>query len=179
MQRRRFYLRLAAGLTAAAGLTSAADALTSNAFRYSAPRTGAYSINAAALSPDSNSLTYSNRSLASSLTSPGVGCFVTGLNLPDRASLTGLTVWYRKNSANSMVFYLYQNRLSSGSEQTILAREPATTSGDRSERSFPIPRGVTIANNANSYGFAVCFNSNNLAYFYGARITYKYTTAGD
>jgi hypothetical protein len=168
---------LAAGATGALLLSGVAYAITSNSFDYSVPKTGWLSVNAAAMVPEHEGLSYTNRVLSSSLEASGPGCFQGAVNFPDRAKINGFLVWSAETSPGQMVFYLFRNRLSNGTENSIVAADSTDTSGRRVLGRYPIRGSAVIANDTFSYGLAVCFNGP--ATFYGARVTYTYETAGD
>ena len=91
------YSRIAAGLAAGAiaglFLSGAAQAITDTVFRYSAPKTGYYSIHPAAMAPQKSTLNYEiNYSDGALYISTINSCHQTGLNLPQGAKITSLRV---------------------------------------------------------------------------------------
>jgi hypothetical protein len=176
------YPRIAAGL--AAGiliglfLSGAAHAITDTVFRYSAVQTGYYSINVAALVPSVAGADYAVSANTSSIQSSTMSCYETGVNLPDRAKMTGVTVWY-DDSGSGIVTNLIRINLNTGLNDNLLSKINNSSGGNRVARLYPLSGAIaTINNKGFSYALAICM-THNTAKFYGARITYTYNSAGD
>jgi hypothetical protein len=176
------YPRLAAGLAAGAiaglFLSGVAYAVTSNVFRYSVPKTGWYSINPSDLSPDFEGRTYTINYTSGSIASNSSGCFQTGLHLPDRATITGLSAWSQEGTDSGVEVWIFRERLSDGLGDNLLKDFSHDTSGLRVGKLYQISGpAARINNRAYSYGFAICLNNATSA-FYSARIAYTYDNAG-
>src|ERR1700754_3860516 len=86
----------AGGILAALSIGGVALAITDTQFKYTSPKTGFYTVGSASFAPKD---TTSAGNYFNSVTG-GLGvldqrrCFLTGVNLPHGAALTGLRVWY-------------------------------------------------------------------------------------
>src|ERR1700754_3166977 len=69
---------------------SAALAATDTIFKYTEPKTGSFSINPMAMSPDSDDVDYFINYGGSTLKSSNVGCSSTGINLPHGSTITSV-----------------------------------------------------------------------------------------
>ena len=73
---------------------------------------------------------------------------------------------------------LFRNNLATDITNTLVDTTVVETSGARNSVNSIVPAPLSIINNgAYSYGFAICLGQ--LDTFEGARIAYRYGTAGD
>lgn len=166
-------LAAAAAVLLASALPAAA--ITDSKFQYSTEQQGFYSISPMDMSPDGNTTAASpwfSSWYNTSLT--GNGCFQTGVNLPTGAKIIEVRVWYIK----SAYLQFYQTKLADGSSSNVVS----TTYGDgtgttRASGTTTLATPVTVDNRNLFYGFGICLNTGDV--FQGARIYYKYDTAGD
>jgi hypothetical protein len=169
---------LAAGIVAAIVLSGVAYAITGNAFIYSRAKPGYFSIHPASLAPFNDTISYQSSSGPPAQVQAN-GCLTTGVHLPDGAKITGLSVWYAANTVGGVGFSLFRDTPSNGTDAYLVFGSSDDASGNRVGKLFSISRALaTVNNKAGSYGFGVC-PVNNTQIFYGARINYTYTTAGD
>jgi hypothetical protein len=170
----------AGGFVAALFIAGAAHAITEATFRYSTPQTGHLSLPAAAFGVETDTTAYTNNGLIAASASAGYADFIAPVNLPDGATMNGLSIWYKPTSGNTMTVELARQRLSDGSLDFIVFQEPAGTSGVRTLTSYPITDAAmrTVDNTHFAYYMVMAISTPN-DWFYGARITYKYSSAGD
>jgi hypothetical protein len=168
---------IAYGAIGALFASGAAFAITDTTFTYSSPKTGYYGISNLGVAPNSPSADFVNPGQSGGL--DGTGCFHRGVNLPQGAVVTGLIVYYAAIDEDDVVVTLKRQRLSDGNEQNIASKAMTNDlSGMRASDTAPITASrATIANGQYNYGFMVCTDSGGS--FFGARITYTYTSAGD
>src|SRR5690348_16507875 len=88
----------ALGALAIIVLGGAAHAVTDTIFKYTNPRTGFFTIDPMALSADTDGRTYTTDYQNGNIS--GAGCFNTGVNLPNGATVTALTVWIASGAGN-------------------------------------------------------------------------------
>jgi hypothetical protein len=166
----------------AALLSGVAWAVTENAFRYSSPKTGWYGMNPMAFSSSDSRPGFHEyfiqwpdylRNLGS-----GTHCFSTGVNLPQGARMTRLSAWYSTDAAGSVRVSLFRAGFADDSFSGLLAQLNSTdTSSTRAGMSAE--PGIPEVQNAQfNYAVGVCMDKDSDR-FYGARISYTYTTAGD
>jgi hypothetical protein len=167
-------------IVAACLLGGAAQAITDNVFRYSTPRLGYLQLNPAGFTPMTNEGPGSYRIFyvydAFIQTTVAGACFGKSIELPQGAKVTALGAWYQKGARVS----LYRHHVAAGTATStqIADRIFTSTQSDVRAGSVPITGPSTINNQIYSYAMIVCLpQTDNL--FFGARITYNYTTAGD
>jgi hypothetical protein len=156
----------------------AAHAVTDTVFKYTNPRTGFFTIDPMALTPDPDFRTYTTSYNAGNLT--GTGCFNTGVNLPNGATITALTVWFASGASSDPSFFFVRRDLTTGNPDTFVngvsVHDDSTA---RKGHTFKIPNtAIAKVDGVHSYGFGVCFPDATNS-FLGARVAYTFTTAGD
>ena len=178
---RRLALLAGGGLLAALSLSGVAQAVTDTIFQYTAPKTGYSSISVMAMAPGSTS---SGDAYSSIWSSPGhltaaSGCFMTGVNLPNSARMTQLTVWTTSGAGSDPILFLVRHALTDGTAHFFVQQPFPDNSGTRKRNNVAIPNTPTaVVNNASyTYGFGICLNDGDS--FHGARVAYTYTHAGD
>ena len=171
---------IACALVAALSFSGVAQAITDSVFRYDTPKTGYYTIDAMAMSPDSSPTAASYGNIAGSGLggSQGTKCFNTGVNLPQGVTVTAITFWYKSGIGGNPSGSLLRHKLSDGTQNVIANNTFVDDSNVRTGGALPVvPTFATINNNVFSYGFSACPNAGTS--FFAARITYTYRTAGD
>lgn len=179
---------ISAVLSAGLGVSfvGSAYAITSDSFIYQTRRYGYYSISPAAFSPESDTIKYEKlfglRTYLQNLTDTpanNTSCFNAGVNLPQGATITGVVYWYDNNPlANSSqpAFGLLRHSLVDGSSLFLAALGSSTGFTGRTYRMAATT--PSVVNNVNyTYAAKICLGWLDL--FYGARIDYTYTSAGD
>jgi len=178
---RRVALIAAGGLFAALALSGAAQAITDNIFRYTTPKNGYFTIHVMAMTPDSNASANDYLIDVGGHLSTGANnlCFVTGVNLPNGATMTRLAVWYTSGAASDPVVNLVRETLANGVTNVITIPNTFDDSGTRTLSNTAIPNNALakVNNGQYAYGFSICPGSDTT--FHGARITYTYNSAGD
>ena len=183
LMRRAIVLTATAVITPAV-LHGAARATTDTVFRYSSPRVGHYSIHRLGMSPTDSSTTYFSTATANSdglATTGGTsGCFAAHVHLPQAATITNVMIWYKSsNAASSPQTILYRHRLSTDLDEQVAAVTFTDQSNMRKATNLAPNAGLEVIDNARyMYALMFCVNGST-ASFYGARIDYTYTTAGD
>jgi hypothetical protein len=172
----------AGGFAAALFLAGAAHAITDTVFRYSSPKQGYVSFDPMAFTPQSNN-DASDYSLGwvsnFGITTGSNMCFNTGVNLPQGATITGLTIWERSTVANISPAITFKRRsVVTGVVEVIGIKDFTDTSGTRKALNVTISSAMNVVDNSRyTYGLGGCINST--MNFYGARIAYTYVSAGD
>jgi hypothetical protein len=169
-------------VVAALAFGGAAQAITDTVFRYSTPRSTNYSVDHFAMVPDRTAAANSNynNSFGSGLTiaTEKKTCFVTGINLPHGATVTAVKIDYVNgaSSGGDLTVDLVAHKFG-GVVETLGSKTFGVHADIRKFESLAIAPGTVINNGAKSYGLFVCLV--NFQKFYGARITYTATNAGD
>jgi hypothetical protein len=173
---------VAGGCGVALFLAGAAHAITDTVFKYSTPKTGQLSLDPMAFAPasyidaDQYSMNWDGGIMTTNAT-----CFNTGVNLPQGSNITALTMWESNSNSVSGIdpgIKFVRKNLSTGTAETIAQADFTDASGVRKGKSIGLDMNRTHVDNAHySYGLGGCINSHMV--FYGARITYTYTAAGD
>jgi hypothetical protein len=165
-------------------LSGTAKAITDSVFKYSTAKTGYYSLDPNAFAPQSSTTTFFIGDVPDSLydTSGASRCFATGVNLPDGAKITALSAWYSSDTQGNVSAWLGRNKLGNGSFEYVAQLTSTNTSKTRRKMNAAIPgSAIATVDNANySYHTGVCFGSSGAdSRFYGGRIAFSYTNAGD
>jgi hypothetical protein len=177
---RRAATAAAAGVVIALSFSSVAQAITDTIFRYSSPKTGYYMIDRMAMSPQDTTAAGASFSIDAGdggLTAGTQACFVTGVNLPQGATITGARVWYRSGAGGNPIVNLVVHRLSDGQVFLIAGQTLVDDSALRKAVNITVPAGQTVDNAGKSYGLQICLWPQDV--FYALRIAYTYNQAGD
>jgi hypothetical protein len=167
-----------AGAAVASVFGGVAVAVTSTNFNYASPQFGFFSISPLHMAPDSDETADVFLIGHNGFLSSGFGCFQTGVNLPHGAMITTVSSWFSSNASSNPTFRLYRYNLATGDFGVLTSVTPANDNGARSVTTQTVPGGGNIVSNREySYSYAVCQSAG--SEFYGARINYKYTRAGD
>jgi hypothetical protein len=161
-------------------LSPAAQAITDTTFRYTTPRIGYLQIPPAAFTPTNTNYFLANSGQTIGPAMAGTACFYAPINLPDAATLTRLTFWYTRANGTQFDLVVYRQRMSDGDLDSVFAPSAAVTGTDRQARSVDVAdQEVEVVDNRDyNYWIRFCAESSG-TFFYGARISYSYTNAGD
>jgi hypothetical protein len=171
---------VAGGILAIGPLGGTASAATDTVYKYATPKTGYYSISAKAMTPDGDT------SAASYFISSGVGvttqnngaCFGTGVNLPQGAKATVVTVFYSSGATSNISAKLNRKSFTDGNVDTIASKTFTDNTQARKMGNLPITASLAGIDNLHfSYSLDICLGKNDG--FESARIAYTYTNAGD
>ena len=173
---------IAAGsLVAIVSATAVAQAATDTIYKYSTPKIGNFSINPFAMSPTEDGVDYSTQFIAGGFIrlSSGTGCFSTGVNLPNGATMTRLTTFWTSGAGPKPGYTILRHTLSDGATVIVATGNVNDDTGTRKPFSANIDATAALVNNnQHSYTFVICMGGLNDA-FHGARVSYTYTSAGD
>jgi hypothetical protein len=171
----------AAILVASASFATAAYA-TETQYRYTTPKTGYFSISAGAMAPTTisafNDYFVSNGTLF--VNTGSEQCFNAGVNVPTGAKITGLAMFYRSANSHFRV-RLQRYRFTDGALTDIINRTITDSSSTRTPLALTASAAdaaTKVSNVQYNYVFNLCLNHPSQE-FYGARIIYTYTNAGD
>jgi hypothetical protein len=99
--------------------------------------------------------------------------------LPNGATIAALTVWFDSNASDDPIFVFSRRDLVSGAMVPLVSGPLHNDTATRVHHTFTIPKANGKVINSNYvFTFAYCGQSNN-DHFYGARVAYTYTNAGD
>ena len=169
-----------AAVVGTVALIGAAQAITENAFNYSSPKVGFFSINPAAVTSDSSFMDYLRDATSLSREGGTVACFGSGVNLPQGAKMTNLVVWYQSDEVGlDPEFLIQRQRHSDGTLETVAQVVGHDDTQARKAATVAVASAVATVDNATySYAFRVCPSAIQNA-FHSARIRYTYSNAGD
>jgi hypothetical protein len=120
-----------------------------------------------------------NNGWSSGLQTTAEGCYNTGVNLPNGAKITAVTIFYKGSGAGSSLAKFYRKKFGTGVADLIATGPLPDVSGNRKSASLPVTlASATINNNQYSLGLGICLGDNTDV-FYSAHITYTYENAGD
>ena len=176
---------LALGGIAVFALRGPALAINDTVFHYQTPKTGWFSIGPGAMAPENNTAA-SNYWIKSVdvgkaiLFAPTGVCFTSGVSLPNGAKITTLTFWASSHPGGDPQGWLYRVDATDGTVETVVTKilrdnttERKTTNAAVTDQSV-----ATVNNQRYMYNFRFCFGSDDDG-FWGARVAYTYTDAGD
>lgn len=178
---RRTLIVAAGSLAAIVSIAAVAQAATDTIYRYTTPKTGSFSISPLQLTPNSNTVAYSVDFVDGGRIQ-GTGCFTTGVHLPQGATMTGLTTFWSSTLGGGGTvgpsYTLIRSTLNNGVATVVASGTAPNNTGGRKHFNANINAGTGLVNNnQNFYTFEICMGASDT--FYGARISYTYTTAGD
>jgi hypothetical protein len=107
-------------------------------------------------------------------------CFLTGLNLPQAATLKKLDVWYASDTGNNVSIRIYRSKDTDGTNDLLAQLKSTDTTQLRKlmSHTFTNVAQNVIDNQRYTYGVVVCLTNGFDRYFAG-RISYTYRNAGD
>jgi hypothetical protein len=165
----------AGGFAAMLFLSGAAHAITDTIFRYSAPRTGYYSMQGQVFLPrDSTAASGYASSLGSGLTVTAVAFFSTPVHLPQGAKLTALALWYKTKTSIALL----RQKLSDSSIDIIGSKTVADGSGKLRPANIDLTSAAIAIDNVH-YSYSVQVGADPTGAFYNARLAYTVDNAGD
>ncbi len=161
-------------------LSSASEAVTDTAFRYSTPQTGSLMLGPTDFEPEKSGLEYSkNGGFIISTTGDAEVCFIAPLHLPQQARFERMTMFYSR-AADAAVGANLRRVNVEGANYDLLAN-PAFLPGPitvRGKVSYAANAAASVINNRlYNYSTRLCLTKN--AAFYNLRIDYTYSNAGD
>jgi hypothetical protein len=167
---------VAGGLLAALPLSEGAHAITDTIFRYSTRQAGHYTLHNMAYASDGFNTNHRNTPHAGA-TSTSSSCALAAVHLPQGAKIRKVFVWATSTSAGSPTFELVRQSIN-GAVASIASAVFADTTGTRKLASIPVNApNATVDNQHFLYGSRICVTSSST--FWGMRIDYTYTNAGD
>ncbi len=128
--------------------------------------------------PKNNTQAYDNGGYYVHPTTASVACFSAPVNLPTRAKMTELAIWYARGVADSMDVVFYRQRLSDGVLVQIVSQNLPSTGGARGLATYPIT-SQTVDSEHYAYFIKVCMQTSTVPLLAAARVAYTYTSAGD
>jgi hypothetical protein len=170
-----------AGAAAASVIGGTAIAVTSPDFTYSTVKRGHQSIAPAAMIPRHNGIDYAINSNVLISNNAGISeCFATGVNLPQGAVVETVNTWYKSDASGDLGIFVYRHNLGNGNVHDMIS--PIGIVADNSNTRRVVTRSSpaavrTIDNATWDYQYWVCIQPGTI--FYGARINYRYRSAGD
>ena len=169
-------MRTAISYAAAIGGVAMSLMLT-GAAQSQALKTGYYAVDAAALTPTQAGHPYVKLTGMLYNISTAGQCFSTGINLPHRATITRVVVWYTGGTAiyPSIEFALVRHKMADGTgEQVAYAKLSNKSEPRKTQGLVPAAAHATVDNTQYVYGIDLCMAPDG-ASFYGARVAYTYT----
>jgi hypothetical protein len=170
-----------ASLVAGVLLTSDALAITETSFRYAAPQTGAFQMPPSAFFPDSNTIPFtSTNGLSLVVGTNAFNCFSAPVNLPHGSTMTQMTVWHKAVAGGDNATGLFRIDVTDANFQVLINTSLVGTNNVRAATNFTVPAdGRQIINNRRyNYILRFCLTKTT-SQFWGGRITYEYSNAGD
>jgi hypothetical protein len=177
----RHVVAVVAGIAIGSLLVGSAAAITDTSFQYTHPKTGYLNVSSMAFAPDSlqgATDDYFN-TWNESLTNQAAGrCFNAGVSLPQGATMTKITFYYRSDATSDLGGYLVRRNPANGSGKYVVTVAPTDDLDANSSVTASIPLAYRTVNNKTfAYGVGVCMDTEGTR-FDGVRVTYLYTTAG-
>jgi hypothetical protein len=175
-------LTIAGSLVAIVSIAVVAQAATDTIYKYTTPKIGSFSMSPVQLSPNADNIDYSSDLFAGGRITvwSGSGCFSTGVNLPQGATMTGLTTsWSSVVGAGGAPSYILVRSTLNNGMKTLVAKGdvPDDTSSRKLFKANVLAGTELVNNHQHFYTLEICMGTNDV--FYGGRIAYTYTHAGD
>jgi len=169
---------IAIGVVSTLVLSGTAIAVTDTNFTYSTTQTGYLMVGPGDLVPADN-FSAQNYVLDAGFASSGTeACFRAGVHLPQGARITTVRTSYISGTGYDLNFNLRRVNPVTGAENFLVARTVSDDSGVRTYALDAVPSNLGLVNNAlHTHAYYVCVGGGTR--FYGTRITYQYTSAGD
>jgi hypothetical protein len=162
-------------------LGGAAKAVTDTTFRYVPPQVGHIQIPPAAMVAQDSGAGYLNTGWSLNGTAAVLTCFYAPVGLPHGAKMTQLTAWYQNPNPDTVDLAIKRHRVLDGKAADVIAKSLGDSGDDqRKIVTFPINNSELrlVDNNRFIYYLRLCMNGSNATVFYGARVTFTYTSAG-
>ena len=170
---------IAVGVVITLVLSGTAMAVTDTSFRYSTVQTGYLMIGPGDFVPQA-SATADNHYIAPFEMQLGstFGCFDAGVHLPQGATVTSVRTSYRSGTGSDLYIYLVRVNPVTEDFGYLVARAVSDDSSAHTHVNDLVAGDKRLVNNALfTYTYEVCFGTGTT--FYGARIAYQYSSAGD
>ena len=172
---------IAIGVVITLTLSGTAMAVTDTSFTYSSVQTGYLMLGPGDLVP-LNYVSANEYSLGQSGATSSddfTPCFAAGIHLPQGASVISVRTSYSSGAGSNLYVDLYRSNPVTGEEIPLLLR--TSVPDDSDVRTFVndviYPTLRKVNNALHAYTLSVCVGPTTI--FYGARITYQYSSAGD
>ena len=166
------------GVVATLVLSGTAIAVTDASFTYSTVQTGYLMIAPADLVPGNN---FHANDYFIGIREAGTSssaCFNAAVHLPQGARMTSVRTSYGSGPATNLYLDFKRANPVTGTSAYLIGRSVVDDSSTLTYVNDAVPANLGLVNNAlYTYSYFVCVGSD--TYFYGARITYQYTSAGD
>ena len=170
---------IAIGVVITLVLSGTAMAVTDTSFRYSTVQTGYLMIGPGDFVPQA-AVTANNHFIEPFKMTLGstFGCFDAGVHLPQGATVTSVRTSYRSGTDSDLLIYLVRVNPVTEDFGYLIARAVSDDSSAHTYVNDLVAADKRLVNNGLfTYTYEVCFGSGTT--FYGARIAYQYTSAGD
>jgi hypothetical protein len=169
---------VAGSLVAVVAGMGSAGAVTDIIFKYKTPKTGYFTVGPMSLIPDSAGATGDYVSNYAAGTFTGQGCFNTGVNLPNGATITKIAVSYKSGVAHDIDVLMSRFPVAGGVPQAVAQQTIVDNKDLRKMVALtPVAANAVVNNLSFAYGIAFCLGTGDT--FYAARILYTYDNAGD
>ena len=169
---------IAIGVVITVVLSGTAMAVTDTRFTYNTVQTGYLMVAPADLVPIDES--FANDYFIGDLdaySSAGV-CFVAPVHLPQGATMTSVRTSYQSGATANDHLSLIRSNPVAGAHDYLIHRVIIDDSSTRTFVNDVIPANLGLVNNALfTYTYELCLGAGDL--FFGARIAYQYSSAGD
>ena len=169
---------IAVGVVITLVLSGTAMAVTDTSFTYSTVQTGYLMVGPADLVPAA-SVSANDYVIDATVAFSFAGaCFRAPVHLPQGARITSVRTSYRSSAASDHYLELRRSNPVTGAADYLATRFIVAGSNARAYVNDVVPANLGLVNNALfTYTYTMCVGSNDD--FYGARITYQYSSAGD
>jgi hypothetical protein len=171
----------AGGFLAALFLAGAAHAITDTVFQYSHAQKGYINLSPLAFSTEDSGSSYDS---SENFVEPGIGaveaCLGTAINLPDGAQITELAAWASSDRAAGVTVRLFRFNPANGGFAQVAFLQSTDTTQTRLPLTQAVPASAvtTVSNLHFNYSIDVCLDHDH-SRFYGTRLSFTYTKAGD
>jgi hypothetical protein len=155
-----------------------ASAYTDTIYKYTTPKTGFLHLPAAAFAPSGPNNAFNNNGIEIINGVNGTACFLAPVNLPNGATIGSVAAWYNHAAASNFGLEFIRYKVIDGTLTDLLNKVLPTTGGSRKQAGYNITPAEVVNNNAYAYVMVLCMNAATDS-FYGMRIKYTYSNAGD
>ena len=169
---------IAVGIVITLVLSGTAMAVTDTSFTYNSVQTGYLMVGPGDLVPDDNGSADAYALSGALAESGGIACFVAGVHLPQGSSVTSVRSSYSSGNITNFMYWFTRDNPVTGDSRILVNGNVPDDLGQRRFVNDAVPTDRRLVNNAlYAYTYRVCigYTTN----FYGARIAYQYTSAGD
>ena len=168
---------IAIGVVITLVLSGTAMAVTDTSFTYSTVQTGYLMLGPGDLVPTDDSADYSLNGNTVTTTTHNT-CFVAGVHVPQWARMTSVRTSYLGWEDPAIYVNVRRSNPTTGTANDLVDGMASGPVNTRTLVNHAVPANLALVNNALfTYSYTICLTNN--SDFYGARITYQYTSAGD